>query len=143
MGADNDIHRAIGQTFDGCADFFGRAEAAHFCHFDRPFGEPVHQRLVMLLRQQGGRRKNGNLFATGDGDEGGTQGDFGFTKTYITAHQPVHGARADHVLDHAMDGGTLVRGFFKAKVVGKGFVILRRVAESVAFTGSAAGVDVE
>ena len=42
-----------------------------------------------------------------------------------------------------MDGGALVGSFFKAKVVSKGFVVLRRVAEGMAFTQCAAGVDIE
>ena len=42
-----------------------------------------------------------------------------------------------------MDGGFLVGGFLKAEVVGKGLVILRAVAEGMAFAGGAAGVDVE
>ena len=37
----------------------------------------------------------------------------------------------------------LVGGFFKAKVVGEGLVVARRVAEGVAFASGAAGVNVE
>ncbi len=115
----------------------------HLGHLDRPFGEAVHQRLVVLLGQQGGGRQQRHLLAAGDGDEGGAQGDLGLAETDVAADQAVHRARADHVLDHGVDGSVLVGGFLEAEVVGKAFVVLRRVAEGMALARGAAGVDVE
>jgi hypothetical protein len=43
----------------------------------------------------------------------------------------------------AVDGGVLVGGFLKAEIGGKGLVVVRRVAEGMAFAGGAAGVDVQ
>ena len=83
------------------------------------------------------------MLAASHGNKGGAQSHFGFAKTYIATHQTVHGAWADHVLDNGVDSGTLVGGFVKAKVVGKHFVIGAAVAESMAFTGGTAGVDIE
>jgi len=42
-----------------------------------------------------------------------------------------------------VDGRALVGGFFKAEVVGKGFVVAGRVAEGMAFARGAPGVNVE
>jgi hypothetical protein len=97
----------------------------------------------VLLGQQRGRRQNGDLLATGHGDKRGAQGHLGLAKTHIAADQAVHGAGADHVLYHAVDGGLLIGGLFKAKVVGKGLVVVGRVTESMSFSCGAAGVDVQ
>ncbi len=141
--ADHNVHRAIGHTLQRGIDLLGGAKAAHLGNLDRPLGKSVVQRLEMLLRQQGGRGQYGHLFATGDGNEGGAQRHLGLAKAHVAAHQTVHGAGADHVLDHAVDGGLLVGGLFKAKVVGKGLVVVCRVAEGMALARGAAGVDVE
>ncbi len=124
-------------------DLLGRAEAAHLGDLHRPFGEAVHQRLVVLLGQQRGRRQERHLPAARDGDEGGAQGHLGLAEADVAAHQPVHRARADHVLDHRVDGGVLVGRFLEAEVVGELLVVLRRVAEGVALARRAPGVDVE
>jgi hypothetical protein len=129
--------------FERQVDLFGRAKAAHLRHLDRPFGKTVRNGLEMLLGQQRGGRQNGDLLATGHGDKRGAQGHLGLAKTHVAADQAVHGAGADHVLDHAVDGGLLVGGFFKAKVVGKGLVVVGRVAEGMSFACGAAGVDVQ
>jgi len=71
------------------------------------------------------------------------QSDFCFAKAYIATHQSVHRARAYHVLNHGMDGCTLVWCFFKTKVVGKRFVIVWRVSKSMTLPGSTAGVDIQ
>ena len=97
----------------------------------------------MLFGQQSGWRQNSHLFATRDSHKRCAQGHFGFAKAYIATHQTVHGARADHVLNDGMNGGILVCGFAKTKVVCKHFVILRAVSERMAFTCSAAGINVQ
>ena len=97
----------------------------------------------MLLGQQGGGRQDGHLFATRDGHKRCTQRHFGFAKAHIAAHQAVHGARADHVLNDGMNGGVLIGGFVKSKVVGKHLVVLRAVSEGMAFARCPSGVDVQ
>ena len=141
--ADHNVHRAVGNAFEGGGDFLARAKARDLGHFDGPFGKAVFQGLEVLLGQQGGGGQNRHLFAAGHRHKSGAQRHFGLAKTHIAAHQAVHGARADHVLDDAVDGCLLVGGFFKAEIVGKGFVILWAVAERVALACSAAGVDIE
>jgi hypothetical protein len=89
---------------------------------------------VLLGQQRGGGQK-GHLLAAGHGHKRGAQGHLGFAKAHVAAHQAVHGAGRNHVLNDAVDGGLLVGGFFKAEVVGKGFVVGRAVAEGVAHAG--------
>ena len=97
----------------------------------------------MLFSQQSRGRQNGHLFAAHHRDESRSQSHLGFAKTHIATNQTVHGARADHVLNHRMDGSALVGGFFKAEIVGKHLIVLRCVAKRVTLPGSTAGVDVE
>jgi hypothetical protein len=142
VGAHHDVD-AVGQALDRGRDLLARAEAAHLGHLDRPLAEAVHQRLVVLLGQQRGGREEGHLLAAGDRNEGGAQRHLGLAKAHVAADQPVHRARADHVLDHRMDGGALVGGFLEAEVVGKGFVVVGRITEGMAFAQRPAGVDVQ
>ena len=143
MRAHHNVHRAVRHAFEGGIDLFGGAKAAHLRHFHGPLGKAIGNGLKVLLGQEGSGCQNGHLFAARNRHKGGTQRNFGFAKTHVAAHQPIHRARANHVLDDVVNRRFLVRSFFKAKVVGKGFVIVRRVAEGVAFAGGAAGVDVE
>lgn len=97
----------------------------------------------MLLGQQGGGGKESHLLAAHGSHKGGAQGDLGLAKAYIAADQTVHGLGAEHVVNHGMDGRLLVSRFFKAKVLGELLVVLHIQTEGMAFTRSAAGVDVE
>ena len=42
-----------------------------------------------------------------------------------------------------MNGGALVGGFFKAKIIGKGFVVIWRVAKGMALARCPAGINIE
>ena len=143
VGAHHDVHAAFFQTSHRGFHLFGCAKAAHLGDAHRPLGKAIGQGLEMLLGQQGGGGQDGDLLAAHDGDERGPQRHLGFAKAHIAADQAVHRARADHVLNHRMDGGALVGGFFKAEVGGKGFVVLRGVAEGMTLAGGAPSVDVE
>ena len=46
-------------------------------------------------------------------------------------------------MHHGINGGTLVRGFFKAKASGKTLIFCAVQAEGVSGTGGAAGVDAQ
>ena len=141
--AHHDVHRAVANSFDGGGDLLAGAEARYLGNLHRPLAETVHQRLVVLFGQQRRGREEGHLLAARHSHEGRAQRHLGLAKAHIAADQAVHGAGADHVLDHRVDGGILVGRFFKAEVVGKGLVVLRAVAEGMAFARRTPGVDVE
>ncbi len=141
--AHHDVHRAVADALDGRGDLLAGAEARDLRDLHRPLGEAVHQRLVVLLGQQRGRREEGHLLAAGHRHEGRAQGDFGLAEAHVAADQPVHGAGRDHVLDHRVDGGVLVGRLLEAEIVGELLVVLRAVAEGVALACRAARVDVE
>ncbi len=73
----------------------------------------------MLFGQQRGGSQEGHLPAPRHGNEGGAQRHLGLAEAHIAADQPVHRARADHVLDHGVNGAALVGGFLEAEIVGK------------------------
>ena len=143
MSAHHNVHGAIGQPFEGFIHFFGRAKAGDFCHLHRPLRKAVFQSLKVLLSKQRGRCQDGHLFATSDRNECGTQCHFCFAKAHIAAHQSVHGAWTDHVLNDGMNGRVLIGCFAKAKIVGKHFVVLWAVSKGMALAGGAPGINVQ
>ena len=143
MRAHHNVHRAIGQTFEGFIHFFGRPKARDFSHLHRPLRKAVFQSLKVLLRKQRGRCQDGHLFATCDRNECSSQSHFGFTKAHIATHQAVHGAWADHVLNDGMNRRVLIGSFTEAKIIGKHLVVLRTVSKGVAFAGSTPGINVQ
>jgi hypothetical protein len=79
----------------------------------------------MLLGQQRGGRQHGHLLARVHRDEGRAQGHLGLAEAHVAADQAVHRPRADHVLDHRVDGGLLVGRFLEAEAGGEGLVVVR------------------
>ena len=140
VGADDDVHLAFVQLLERLSLLFGALEARQLGDLDRPVGKAVGKGLVMLLGQQRGRAQHHHLFAIGHGNEGRAQGDLGFAKAHVAAHQPVHRPAGLHVLDHRVDGGLLIGGFFKAEGLGKGVEVMRLEAELVAGARRALGI---
>ncbi len=72
---------------------------------DRPVGVAVAEVLVMLLREQGGRREHRDLLAGGRGDERGAQRDFGLAETDVAADDAVHRSWRGEIGDDRLDRG--------------------------------------
>ena len=77
----------------------------------------------MLLGKECCWAQDGHLFAIHHSYKRGAQGNLCLAKSNIAADETVHGLAGDHVLNHSVNGGKLVRRFFKAKAVGKAFVV--------------------
>ena len=71
----------------------------------------------MLLREHGGGREDGDLFAFHNCLEGGANRDLGLAKPDIAANQPIHGARLLHVALGGVDGFELIGRLAKRKRV--------------------------
>ena len=86
-------------------------------HFDahRIIDHALAKSFEMLLRENGGRREDGDLFAFHDRFEGGANGDLGFSETDVAADQAIHRARLFHVVFGCGDRGELIRRFAKRK----------------------------
>ena len=143
VGANDDICLAFLYGGDGLAGLAAAAEAAQQLNSYRCIRETVPERLVMLLGEKGSGHQHRHLFARPGGQKSSAHGHFGFTKTDIAAHQPVHGALTGHILEHRFDGHLLVWRFLKGKAGGKGPIGLFRVFKLEAFPGLPAGVDIQ
>ena len=108
MRADNDIDGAFADAFDDLAFFVRRRESAE--HFDG-HGELAHALadvFVMLTGQNGRGDQNGDLSASHDRFECGTNGHLGLPKAHIGTKQAVHRLFGFHVALHSFDGAQLV-----------------------------------
>ena len=141
--ADDDVDGAVGQAFEGGLDLLGGAEARDLGDLDRPLAEAVGDVLVVLLRQQRGGCQDRDLLAAGDGDERGTQRDLGLAEADVAADEPVHRLRGDHVLDHRVDRGLLVRCLLEAEARREGFVVVRLEAERETLACGTARIQVQ
>ena len=97
----------------------------------------------MLFGEQGGRRENAHLLAAHGRDERRTQGDLGFTKADIAAHQSVHRFGIEQIMGHGGNRARLIGRGFKAKIIGKHFVIREIQREGVTFAHCAPRVKIE
>ena len=111
MRADDDIDAAFAQQLQHFFLFGVRTKTAE--HFDahRIIEHALPKHFEMLLRQNGGRREHGDLFAVHDRLERGANGDFGFAETDVAADQAVHRPRTFHVDLRVDDRLHLVRRF--------------------------------
>ncbi len=87
----------------------------------------------MLLGQQRGRAKDGDLPAAGHRGKRRPQRHLGLAEAHVAAHQAVHRKARAHVLQHGLDGGALIRRFLEVESLGEGLVVALRELERVAF----------
>ena len=141
MRADDNIHRARGQiatTF--CCSRRVRKRESNSMRTGI-IRHALAKSVEMLLRQNGRRHEDGDLFAAHHGFERRADGDLGFAKADIAANQPVHRLGRFHVLFGFTDGAHLV-GRFLVDERAFEFALPRRVrAESVAGLRFARGLD--
>jgi len=75
--------------------------------------------------------------AGADCNESGAHGHFGFAKSNIATHQPVHRRATGHVAQNVIDGGLLIGGFFKRKGLAEGAVLVLIDGKLMSGTGAA------
>ena len=120
----DNIDLTLVNAFDRLGDFLAGFEAGQFGQAYRPVSETVTKGLKMLFGQQRGRRQQCYLFTACDRHEGSTQRHFGFTKTDIATHQPVHGRTTHHVTHDRFNGSGLICRFLKAKAFAESFIVM-------------------
>ena len=81
------------------------------------------------------------MLTTRDRSKGRPQCHLGFTKADITTDQTIHRLARAHIREHGINGDSLVDSFFKAKAIGKAFVVTFIEMEGVTLTGSASGIE--
>ena len=141
--ADRDIDSAAREPLPHLPCFAIRAQPRHDFDFDRPIGEAVPKRLVVLLREQGRWRKHGHLLAGLDGDERGAHGDFGLAESDIAADEAVGGRLRPKIRQHRVDGLLLIGRRLERELFAEAVVVVVRSAEDGACPRFPARVDIE
>ena len=110
MGADDHVHRAVGEPAQGLGRLRAALEPRQRLHRHRERGVALGERRHMLLDQQRRRHEHGDLLAVLHRLERGPDRDLGLAVADVTADQPVHRHRPFHVVLDLVDGAELVRG---------------------------------
>ena len=124
--ADDHVHRAVGEPAQGLGRLRGALEPRQRLHRHRERGIALGERRVVLLDQQRGRHKHGDLLAVLHRLERGAHRDLGLAVADVAADQPVHRHRPFHVVLDLVDGAELVRRLHVRKCVLE-FALPRRV----------------
>src|ERR1700676_4038717 len=117
MRADDDIDFAGFEVGENFLLLGGGAKAAEHLDARGKGSEAALESLEMLETEYGGGSEAGDLFAVGNGFEGGAHGHFGFSSREATAEEAIHGRGALHVALDVGDGGVLVVGFLELESV--------------------------
>ena len=97
MGADQDIHLALFQLFQGSLDLRGRTGPADIIDLAREILQALTKRLVMLESQYGGGYQHGHLLIVRYRLECRTDSHLGLSETNVSTNQPVHRTGTFHI----------------------------------------------
>ena len=106
---DHHVRGAVAQTLDHLGRLVVGLEPAQRAHVDRESGEPLGERLHVLLHEQRRGHEYGDLLAVLDRLEGSPNRDLGLAIAHIATDQPVHRHRLLHVALDLVDARQLVR----------------------------------
>ena len=95
--ADHHVDRAVGEAREGLARLLVGLEPRERAHVHREAGEPLGERLEVLLDEQRRRHEHRDLLAVLDRLEGGAHGDLGLAEADVAREQAVHRDRLLHV----------------------------------------------
>ena len=110
MGADDDVDRPVGQAVLDRLLVLRRHQTGELLDPQRQALEPLGETPEMLACQQGRRHHDGHLATVHGGHEGGPQGDFGLAEPDIAADQPVHHLARRQVVQDLFDRAELILG---------------------------------
>ncbi len=108
VGADQDVHLALGQLLHHRLLLARGAEAGQHLDLDREVGEPLPEGEQVLLREDRGRHQHRHLAALLHRLEGGAHRHLGLAVADVAADQAVHRLDVLHVLLHLDDRLELV-----------------------------------
>ena len=117
VGADHDVHAAVGHPGQHLLGLTGVGEARQRLNGDREPGHPFGEGLQVLIGQQRGGHQHGHLLAVLHGLERRPHRDLGLAVADVTADHPVHRHGLFHVGLHLADRGQLVGGLGEAERV--------------------------
>ena len=141
--ADQDVDLALGEALDRVALLGGAAEARHVIDLERLVAQPLDERAVVLLGEDGRRDEHQHLLAVRRRLDRRAQRHLGLAVADVAADQAVHRALGLHVGDHVVDRVALV-GRLAVREVGLEVTqLLGELRERVALAALALRVQVE
>ena len=111
VGADDDVHRALGQALTGQGRVLGSDKARQRAHGDGGAAEAFGEGLEVLAREQRGRGDHRDLHARHGSGEGRAHRHLGLAEAHVADDEPVHRAAFGEVGHDLRDRGKLVVGF--------------------------------
>src|SRR5215472_13069537 len=88
MGADDDVHRAVGYPLLHFREFARGDEPRGLREMHRVAAQAFAESLKMLAGEQRSRHHDRDLLAVHRGDESGAQRDLGFSESHIATDKP-------------------------------------------------------
>ena len=117
MGADDDVHGAVGKPGDDLLRIRGSGKARQFAHGHAEAVHALVERGEVLLGQKRRGHEYRDLLAVLDCLERGAYGDLGFAEAHVADDDAVHRGGLFHVRLHGFDGGELVFGLHEREGV--------------------------
>ena len=143
MRADDDVDPPFAELAGDLLAVAARTEARELLDAHRPFGEAVAERLVVLLREQGGGNEERDLPSLHGRRERGPHRDLRLAEPHVPAHEAVHRPVASKVVQGRADRGCLVGGLLEGEAFGEGGVLPVVEGDRVAGPRRAPGLDLE
>ena len=113
MGADQDVHCAVFEFFEGLAERLASLEPVDVVDRDWELTQPPRKTAVVLHRQDGRWHQHRHLFPIGRRLERRANRHFGLPKPHVTTDKPVHRHGLFHVALDRFDGSVLIGRFFE------------------------------
>ena len=110
MGANDHIDGPFGHPLPSCVGVLRGHKPRQGSHVHGEPTEPFREVLVVLSRQQGGRRNDRHLHAGQRGDKGRADGHLRLAETDIAANQAIHRATRAHVVQDILNRLKLIVG---------------------------------
>ena len=110
MGADQDVHAAVGEAGERLADLGRLAQPRDHLDLEGRVGEALAEGAEVLLGEDRRRHQHHHLLALGGRLVGGPQRDLRLPVADVPADQPVHRPLGLHVGLHGLDRVDLVGG---------------------------------
>ena len=140
MGADHDVHSSVAQELQDLPLFGVGSEAAQHFDADRVIEHALSEGFEMLLREDGGRGQEGDLFSFHHGFEGGPNRHLRFPESDVATDQAIHRTGLFHVALGCGDGRELIRRLAVGERMFELALPLGVGAEGVAQLGFALGL---
>ena len=119
VGADNNINQPLLKVSHGFFLLPRGSESGHQIDSDREITHSFRKSIVVLLRKDCCRHQHSDLLSVLHRFKCGSNGNFCFSESHVTAHKPVHDNRRFHITFGIIDGRQLILSFLVRKGIFK------------------------